>query len=78
MGRSWLSGVDLALLHEVEERRDQVFAKVEVIVVHLGRHDERTRPAAPLVQLLRMSERDQVILHSVDQKGRASHFRYLF
>ena len=47
---SRLAGVQADLLQELVERNDQILDEVEVVVVHLRRHDDATRSCALLVQ----------------------------
>ena len=55
----------------MEERRDQVFTEVKVVVVHARRHDEAAGPTAGIMQILRMLAADESVLHAVhDERGR--------
>ena len=50
VGRLGLTGVNFTLTQEMVEWGDQVFAKVEVVVVHSTGHDKRARATTVFVK----------------------------
>ena len=57
LGVKW----DVHLLQEIVKWLDQVVDEIELVVVHLWRHDYRRRALDPRLQSLRVSEADQLV-----------------
>lgn len=68
-----LPSADTTLPQEMVERSYEVLTKVKVIMVHLRRHDQRAWAPTFVMKFLRVGVRNQVILHTMHQEGRAKN-----
>lgn len=64
----WFASAHVALFQEVIIWSNQIFAEVEIIVVHPGWKDQAAWASAVVVEVFRVLERNERIFHAVHQE----------